>query len=51
MMLCGTLHPGPLRRTLEIAVELTQISGNVDFNLAGKQQGHLFIPYSHNLAG
>lgn len=29
----------------------SQIYSNVDFDRPGKQQGHLFIPYSYNLAG
>src|SRR5438094_2679649 len=29
----------------------TQISVDVDYSQDGKQQGHLRLPYSHNLAG
>ena len=32
-------------------MERTQLHASVDFTKPGKQQGHLFIPYSHNLGG
>jgi len=33
------------------ASDRTPISTTIDFNCEGKQQGHLAIPYSHNLSG
>lgn len=29
----------------------TQVCSRVDFEAAGKQHGHLHVPYSYNLAG
>src|SRR6266567_6646999 len=35
----------------ETSMEKSQIHSSIDWAKPGKQQGHLFIPYSHNLGG
>ena len=32
-------------------MEKSQIHSNIDWTKPGRQEGHLFIPYSYNLAG
>ncbi len=36
---------------VEAFMSATQIHSEIDFDLQGKQRGHLAIPYSHNLGG
>jgi predicted deacylase len=36
---------------MEIFMEQSQIHATVDFDRAGKQHGHLCVPYSYNLGG
>src|SRR6476646_5666593 len=41
----------PVAGRLNMSTPKTQISTDIDYERAGKQQGCLRVPYSHNLAG